>query len=57
MEGDLPAFHHHSVRKLASQMVWGCINAYAMGSLHVLEGAMNSERHIKVLEQQMLPSR
>ncbi len=45
-EGDLP-----------SLMVWGCISAYGMGSLHVLEGTMNAERYIKVLEQHMLPSR
>ncbi len=38
-------------------MVWGCISAYCMGSLHVLEGTMNAERYIKVLEQHMLPSR
>ncbi len=38
VEGDLPACYHHSVRKPASQMVWGCISASAMGSLHVLEG-------------------
>ncbi len=38
-------------------MVWGCISAYGMGSLHVLEGIMNAERYIKVLEQHMLPSR
>ncbi len=37
-------------------MVWGCISAYGMGSLHVLEGTMNAERYIKVLEQHMLPS-
>ncbi len=36
-------------------MVWGCISAYGMGSLHVLEGTMNAERYIKVLEQHMLP--
>ncbi len=35
-------------------MVWG---AYGMGSLHVLEGTMNAERYIKVLEQHMLPFR
>ncbi len=35
----------------------GCISAYGMGSLHVLEGTMNPERCIKVLEQHMLPSR
>ncbi len=38
-------------------MVWGCISAYGMGSLHVLEGTMNAERYIKLLEQHMLPSR
>ncbi len=38
-------------------MVWGCRSAYGMGSLHVLEGTMNAERYIKVLEQHMLPSR
>ncbi len=31
--------------------------AYGMGSLHVLEGTMNAERYIKVLEQHILPSR
>ncbi len=46
-----------SVQKPASLMVWGCISAYGMGSLHVLEGTMNAERYIKVLEQHMLPSR
>ncbi len=56
-EGDLPACHQCSVQKPASLMVWGCISAYGMGSLHVLEGTMNAERYIKVLEQHMLPSR
>ncbi len=56
-EGDLPACHQRSVQKPASLMVWGCISAYCMGSLHVLEGTMNAERYIKILEQHMLPSR
>ncbi len=34
----------------------GCTSAYSMGSLHVLEGTMNAERYIKVLEQHMLLS-
>ncbi len=38
-------------------MVWGCINAHVMGSLHVFEGTTNAERYIKVLEKHMLPSR
>ncbi len=56
-EGDLPACYQHSVQKPASLMVWGCISAYGMGSLHFLDGAMNAERYIKVSEQHMLPSR
>ncbi len=56
-EGDLPACYQRSVQKPASLKVWGCISAYGMGSLHVLEGTMNAERYIKVLEQHMLPSR
>ncbi len=43
-EGDLPACYQRSVQKPASLMVWGCISAYGMGSLHVLEGIMNAER-------------
>ncbi len=56
-KGDLPAYYQRSVQKPASLMVWGCISAYGMGSLHVLEGTMNAERNIKVLEQHMFPSR
>ncbi len=48
-EGDLPACYQCSVQKPTSLMVWGCISAYAIGSLHVLEGTMNAERYIKVL--------
>ncbi len=54
-EGDLPACHQCSVQKLASLML--CIRAYVIGSLHVLEGTMNAERYMNVLEQHMLPSR
>ncbi len=56
-ERDFPACYQRSVQKPASLMVWGCISAYGMGSLHVLEGTMNAERYIKVLEQHILPSR
>ncbi len=56
-EGDLPACYQHLVQKPASLMVWGFVSAYGMDSLHVLEGTMNAEKYIKVLEQHMLPSR
>ncbi len=38
-------------------MVCGCISAYGMGSFNVLEGTMNAERYIQVLEQHMLTFR
>ncbi len=56
-EGDILACYQRSVQKAASLMVWGCISAYGVGSLHVMEGTMNAERYIKVLEQHILPSR
>ncbi len=56
-DGHLPACHQLSVQKPASLMVWGCIRACSMGRVHVLEGTMNAESYIKVLEQHMLPSR
>ncbi len=56
-EEELPACHQRSVQKPASLMVWGCLSAYVMGSLHVLEGTMNAESYIKVLEKHLLPSR
>ncbi len=40
-EGDFPACYQHSVQKPASLRVWGCISAYSMGSLYVLEGTLN----------------
>ncbi len=49
-EGDLPACYQCSVQKPASLMGWGCISVYGMGSLHVLEGTMNAENYIKILE-------
>ncbi len=56
-EGDLPACYQRSVQKPPSLMVWGCISAYGMDSLHVLEGTINAERYKKVLEKHMLLSR
>uniref|UniRef100_A0A9J8BED6 Tc1-like transposase DDE domain-containing protein n=1 Tax=Cyprinus carpio carpio TaxID=630221 RepID=A0A9J8BED6_CYPCA len=38
-------------------MVWGCISACGMGSLHIWKGTINAERYIQILEQHMLPSR
>ncbi len=55
--GDLPAYYQCSAQKPASLMVWGCISAYGMGSLHVLEGTMNAERCKKGFRATYAPSR
>uniref|UniRef100_A0A9J7YZN5 Tc1-like transposase DDE domain-containing protein n=1 Tax=Cyprinus carpio carpio TaxID=630221 RepID=A0A9J7YZN5_CYPCA len=54
---DNPSCYQRSVQKPASLMVWGCMTACGMGSLHIWKGTINAERYIQVLEQHMLPSR
>ncbi len=54
---DNPSCYLRSVQKPASLMVWGCMSACGMGSLHIWKGTINAERYIRVLEQHMLPSR
>ncbi len=44
-------------RSLHLLMVWGCMSACGIGSLHIWKGTINAERYIQVLEQHMLPSR
>uniref|UniRef100_A0A9J8C7U4 Tc1-like transposase DDE domain-containing protein n=1 Tax=Cyprinus carpio carpio TaxID=630221 RepID=A0A9J8C7U4_CYPCA len=54
---DNTSCYQRSVQKPASLMVWGCMSACGMGSLHIWKGTINAERYIQVLEQHMLPSR
>ncbi len=54
---DNPSCYQRSVQKPASLMVWGCMSACGMASLHIWKGTINAERYIQVLEQHMLPSR
>uniref|UniRef100_A0A8C1MEZ4 tRNA-specific adenosine deaminase 1 n=1 Tax=Cyprinus carpio TaxID=7962 RepID=A0A8C1MEZ4_CYPCA len=48
---DNPSCYQRSVQKPASLMVWGCMSACGMGSLHIWKGTINAERYIQVLEQ------
>uniref|UniRef100_A0A9J8BUB0 Tc1-like transposase DDE domain-containing protein n=1 Tax=Cyprinus carpio carpio TaxID=630221 RepID=A0A9J8BUB0_CYPCA len=54
---DNPSCYQRSLQKPASLMVWGCISACGMGSLHIWKGTINAETYIQVLEQHMLLSR
>ncbi len=51
---DNPSCYQRSVQKPASLMVWACMSACGMGSLHIWKGTINTERYIQVLEQHML---
>ncbi|KAK3569445.1 hypothetical protein QTP86_030086 [Hemibagrus guttatus] len=41
---DKPSCYQRSVQKPASLMVWGCMSACGMGSLHIWKGTINAER-------------
>ncbi|KAK3517511.1 hypothetical protein QTP70_012591 [Hemibagrus guttatus] len=41
---DSPSCYQRSVQKPASLMVWGCMSACGMGSLHIWKGTINAER-------------
>ncbi|KAK3565374.1 hypothetical protein QTP86_007104 [Hemibagrus guttatus] len=44
---DNPSCYQRSVQKPASLMVWGCMSACGMGSLHIWKGTINAERYPK----------
>ncbi|KAK3566921.1 hypothetical protein QTP86_004930 [Hemibagrus guttatus] len=43
---DNPSCYQRSVQKPASLMVWGCMSACGMGSLHIWKGTINAERMV-----------
>ncbi len=45
---DNPSCYQRSVQKPVSLMVWGCMSACGMGSLHIWKGTINAERYIQV---------
>ncbi|KAK3515719.1 hypothetical protein QTP70_030163 [Hemibagrus guttatus] len=47
---DNPSCYQRSVQKPASLMVWGCMSACGMGSLHIWKGTINAERSIHNIE-------
>ncbi|KAK3525958.1 hypothetical protein QTP70_011402 [Hemibagrus guttatus] len=43
---DNPSCYQRSVQKPTSLMVWGCMSACGMGSLHIWKGTINAERDV-----------
>lgn len=40
----------------ASLMVWGCMSAHGVGRLHIVDGIVNANKYIDILENHLLPS-
>lgn len=36
-------------------MIWGCLSVHGTGRIHIVEGSMNKEQYLKVLEHRVLP--
>lgn len=54
------AYHRDCLKRTvkfpASVMVWGCFAARGVGKLHFIEGTVNAEKYIRILEDHLLPS-
>lgn len=54
------AYHKDCLKRTvkfpASIMVWGCISAKGVGQLHFIDGMVNAEKYINILEESLLPS-
>lgn len=44
------------VKFAPSLMVWGCMSAHGVGDLHFIDGTVNAEKYIDILENNLLPS-
>lgn len=45
-----------TVKFPASVMVWGCMSSKGVGQLHFIDGIVNAEKYIKILEENLIPS-
>jgi DDE superfamily endonuclease len=39
-----------------SVMIWGCMTSKGLGSLHFIEGTMNSTKYTEILRESLIPS-
>lgn len=45
-----------SVKFPVSVMVWGCMSAQGVGALHIVDGTVNADKYIGILENHLLPT-
>ena len=46
---------NQTVKHPDKKMFWGCFSYYGVGSLHLVEGMMNSDKYLYMLEQKVIP--
>ena len=46
---------NQTVKHPDKKMFWGCFSYYGVGSLHLVEGMMNLDKYLYVLEQKVIP--
>jgi hypothetical protein len=51
-----PECLNYSVKHAAKVMVWGYMAASGVGRLHIVQGTVNAEKYINILQNVMLPS-
>lgn len=51
-----PSCLNRKMKFAASVMVWGCMSAQGVGSLHIVDGNMNAEKYKSVLGEHLMPS-
>lgn len=52
----LPECLSSTVKHATSQMVWGCISAKGIGPLHFVNGTVNANEYINILNLRLLPT-
>lgn len=54
------AYHKDCLKRTvkfpASVMVWGCMSRAGVGRLHFVDGTVNAQKYIQILEASLLPS-
>ena len=46
----------HAIKHRIFQMVWGCISDQGVGGLHFVQGTVNAQVYIDILEAKLLPT-
>lgn len=54
-EAYLPECIRKTTKFPTSVMVWGCMSGEGVGALHFVDGTVNSEKYLKILEDTLLP--